>query len=124
MDKVVHFEIPADNVERAQNFYKTVFDWKINPIPNMGYTILQTVTVDEQNMPKEPGAINGGMLKRQSPITSPVITINVDNIESSLEKIKQNGGQIVREKTQVGNMGFTAYFKDSEGNILGLWQNL
>jgi len=123
MDKVVHFEIPADDIARAQKFYTTVFEWKMNSIPGMGYTILNTTPTGENGMPKEPGAINGGMSERQEPVKSPVITIDVSNIDEALKKIEQNGGKVVRGKEAVGDMGYAAYFKDSEGNFVGLWQN-
>ena len=123
MDKVVHFEIPADDVARAQKFYGTVFGWKMNSIPEMGYTMVSTTPSNEQGMPTEPGAINGGMLKRQDPVKSPVITINVSDVDQALKRIEQNGGKTVRAKEAVGDMGYAAYFKDSEGNVVGLWQN-
>ena len=124
MDKVVHFEIPADNVERAKKFYKKVFDWKMESIPDMEYTMIQTTAVDEKHMPTEPGAINGGMMKRQDPVKCPVITIDVQNIEETMKNVKKMGGELVRGKMQVGDMGYAAYFKDTEGNIIGLWQNI
>lgn len=123
MDNVVHFEIPADDVVRAQKFYSTVFGWSMNSIPEMGYTMVSTVGADEKGMPKELGAINGGMLKRQAPVMSPVITINVVDIDETLKRIGKNGGQLVQGKQEVGDMGYAAYFKDSEGNVLGLWQS-
>lgn len=122
MDKVVHFEIPADDVERAKKFYKKVFDWKMESIPDMEYTMIQTIAVDEKHMPTEPGAINGGMMKRQDPVKSPVITIAVQDIEGTMKSVKKMGGQSIRGKMQVGDMGYAAYFKDTEGNIIGLWQ--
>ena len=122
MDKVVHFEIPADNVERAKKFYKETFDWKIIPVPQMNYTLLETVEVDQNNMPKESGAINGGMMERSLGIAGPVLTINVDNIDSSIDKIKNQGGTIIQGKMEVPTVGFIAYFQDTEGNILGLIQ--
>jgi predicted enzyme related to lactoylglutathione lyase len=122
MDKVVHFEIPFDNEKRAQNFYSKVFGWKLNPIPEMKYTIVHTVEVDDKQMPKEAGAINGGMMKREQ-IKNPVITINVSDIKKSAEKIKKEGGRIVMEPFKVGDMGTAAYFKDTEGNVIGLWEN-
>ncbi|MBS3126345.1 VOC family protein [Candidatus Woesearchaeota archaeon] len=124
MDKVVHFEIPADEVKRAEAFYQKVFGWSVNSIPAMRYTIVRTVDVDEQFMPKEAGAINGGMLKRQEPITNPVITIQVASIDRASKKINAQGGTIVRGKMQVGDMGYAAYFKDTEGNVLGLWETI
>jgi len=123
MDKVVHFEIPADNLARAKRFYNTVFGWRMNEIPEMEYVIVGTVESDENGMPKETGAINGGMLERQDPVKSPVITINVKSIDQAAATIEKNGGKIVRPKMPVGDMGFAAYFKDTEGNVIGLWQN-
>lgn len=124
MDKVVHFEIPADDLERAQKFYKSVFGWEMSQFPDMEYTIISTTPVDENGMPAEPGAINGGMLKRQRPVTAPVITIAVQDMESAMKSIKKMGGEVVRGKMQVGDMGYAAYFKDTEGNIIGLWQSI
>jgi predicted enzyme related to lactoylglutathione lyase len=121
-DKVVHFELPADNLERAQNFYRNAFDWSINTVPGMGYTLVQTTPSGKDGSPTEPGAINGGMLARQAPIKNPVITIEVASIDASLEQIEKLGGWVVRDKQPVGEMGFAAYFSDSEGNVLGLWQ--
>jgi predicted enzyme related to lactoylglutathione lyase len=121
-DKVVHFELPADNLVRAQNFYRSAFDWSINTVPGMGYTLVQTTPSGKDGSPTEPGAINGGMLTRQAPIKNPVITIEVASIDDSLKQIEKLGGRVVRDKQPVGNMGFAAYFSDSEGNVLGLWQ--
>ena len=58
MDKAVHFEIPADDLERAQKFYKSVFGWKMEQFPEMEYIMIRTTPVDEKHMPVEPGAIN------------------------------------------------------------------
>ena len=123
MDSVVHFEIPADNPKRAQKFYSTVFGWNINSMPDMGYALLGTTEVDKNQMPTKPGAINGGMLKRQAPVKSVVITINVASIDDAAKKIVKQGGKVVRKKSKVGDMGYAAYFKDTEGNVIGLWQN-
>ncbi len=74
-------------------------------------------------MPSEPGYIGGGMLERESAFPQgPVITIDVDSIEDALAKIASLGGEAVVEKTPVGEMGFAAYFKDTEGNVMGLWE--
>ena len=123
MGKVVHFEIPADDLPRAKKFYSTVFGWSTSEVPEMEYVMLGTAESDENGMPKQPGAINGGMMKRQDPLRHPVVTIDVENIDDALASVKKNGGQVVREKLAVGDMGFTAYFRDSEGNVIGLWQN-
>ena len=121
MDKVVHFEIPADDLERAKKFYKTIFGWKMDTVEGMEYILIETMPVDENHMPEEPGAINGGMMKRQRPLTSPIITINVQNIDDALKNVKKMGGEVVKGKMPVADMGYTPYFKDTEGNIIGLW---
>ncbi|MBS3164662.1 VOC family protein [Candidatus Woesearchaeota archaeon] len=122
MDKVVHFEIPADNVPRAKKFYSSAFGWNVSDVSGMKYTMVSTVETDERHIPKSPGAINGGMLQRQGPITSPVITIQVADVDAALKKLEKAGGKVIRGKLAVGDMGFAAYFKDTEGNVLGLWQ--
>ena len=123
MGKVVHFEIPADDLLRAKKFYSTVFGWRMNEMPEMEYVMVGTTESDENGTPREPGAINGGMLKRQDPVRNPVLTIDVESIDDTLASVEKNGGRIVREKLAVGDMGFAAYFRDSEGNVIGLWQN-
>jgi predicted enzyme related to lactoylglutathione lyase len=124
MDKVQHFEIPTDDLSRAKKFYQNVFGWKLVDFPNMDYTIAYTVEVNEQNMPKEPGSINGGMMKRDATAPSPVVVVTVDSIKDSLAKIKAAGGTIVMETWQVGDMGLYARIKDTEGNVIGVWENL
>ena len=121
--RVVHFEIPADDPARAQDFYRSVFGWDINSMPDMGYALVTTTETDDQGAPTEPGAINGGMLRREHPVTAPVITIEVDDIDATLNDVEARGGNTVQPKAAVAGMGFAAYFTDSEGNLMGLWQN-
>ena len=123
MGRVVHFEIPFDDADRARNFYRDVFDWQITPMPEMNYTMVSTGPTSDEGMPSEPGYIGGGMMQREAPVKSPVLTLGVDDIDSAIIAIEKNGGSAVGEKLAVGEMGFAAYFKDSEGNLMGLWQN-
>lgn len=120
--KVVHFEVPADDLERAQEFYRQAFGWTLNGMPELDYVLAVTSPVDEQGMPTEPGAINGGMFKRDPTVNQPVITIDVDDMDRALELIPTLGGKVVRGKDPVADMGFAAYFTDTEGNLMGLWQ--
>ena len=122
--KVGHFELPADNPERARKFYSAVFGWKMNEMPGMDYTMVSTGPVDAQGMPTEPGHIGGGIAKRGGHVTMPVVTIIVDEIDSTSSAIEKNGGKVLQKKQPIGDgaMGFTAYFKDSEGNVVGLYQ--
>ena len=122
-NSVVHFEIPADDLDRAHSFYREAFDWDIQHMPELSYSMVRTGPSDDNGMPSQPGAINGGMLARSSPVDSPVITIAVDDIDAALEKVSSLGGSTIAEKLPVADMGFAAYFRDSEGNTVGLWQN-
>jgi predicted enzyme related to lactoylglutathione lyase len=120
--RVVHFEVPFDDAERARRFYREVFDWQIQHVPEMEYNLVSTGPVSDQGMPSEPGYIGGGMFQRQEPVTKPVITLEVDDVDAALVAIEKNGGSAVGEKMAVGDMGFAAYFNDTEGNLMGLWQ--
>lgn len=129
MDKVQHFEIPADDISRARKFYESSFGWNTMDFPMPGgtqYIGLHTGPVDENNMWKEPGFINGGMFQRGAgfPLTSPSIAVSVDDIDAALEKIKTAGGSVITDKMEIAGMGLYAYIKDSEGNIVGVWQEL
>ena len=121
--KVVHFEIPFDDGDRARKFYADAFGWHITEIPEMHYTIVQTGPTNDEGFPSEVGFIGGGMLKRESPTDRPVITIDVEDIDSALEKIESLGGTKILGRQNVGEMGWAAYFKDVEGNLMGLWQS-
>ncbi len=125
MRKVVHFEIPAEDLDRAKSFYGSVFGWQLQtmPMPGGEYTIVRTTPVDEQTqLPTEPGSINGGMMQRDERIPSPVITIDVEGIDDALTEIETRGGTTVTPRTAIPGMGAFAYFKDPEGNVLGLWE--
>ena len=121
--RVVHFEIPFEDGDRARSFYEGAFGWRMTPLPDMGYTLVMTGPTPEQGPPSEPGFINGGMMKREAPFGSPVVTIDVEDIDGALESIEKLGGTTAIAKQTVGDMGFAAYFKDPEGNLIGLWQN-
>jgi uncharacterized protein len=121
--RVVHFEIPADDLERAGAFYRDAFGWDISDVQGMDYAMLGTTPSSEQGGPLDAGAINGGMLRRDEVIRGPVVTIDVDDIDQALQKIGELGGTTVLPKAEVMGMGYTAYFTDSEGNLMGLWQD-
>lgn len=127
MRKVVHFEIPADDLVRAKAFYGAVFGWEVpsTPMPGGGeYTSAVTTAVDPQTqLPLEPGAINGGLTARAPEMPAPVITIDVEAINDTLAEITANGGTTVLPRTEIPGMGAFAYFTDPEGNVMGLWEN-
>lgn len=118
----MHFEIPYDDGDRARTFYDSAFGWQLMSLPEMGYTLITSGPSGDQG-PTEPGFINGGMMQRQDPYTAPNVVIDVDNLEDALKAVNQAGGSTVAERQAVGDMGFAAYFKDTEGNLLGLWES-
>jgi len=123
MNKVVHFEIPFDDKDRAEKFYSKMFGWEINEMPEIPYTSITTTPTDENMMPLTPGSINGAFVERGGDAPSPVITISVDSIDECLEKIEAAGAKLLSPKGEVPGMGYFAYFTDTEGNVIGLWQD-
>lgn len=124
MNKVVHFEIPFDDKERAKKFYSETFGWEFDDMPEIGYTGIKTTPTDETSLPLEPGAINGGLTARGKDVATPVVTIDVDSIDEYVKKVEAAGGQSISPKGEVPQMGYYAYVKDSEGNVIGLWQSI
>ncbi len=93
------------------------------PMPNgESYTTLTTTEVDERMRPKSPGAINGGMMKLRKPFSGPVVTIQVEDINRALKAVEENGGKTVVKRSGMGDFGAYGYFRDSEGNLMGLFE--
>jgi predicted enzyme related to lactoylglutathione lyase len=119
--RVVHFELPYDDGDRARAFYEKAFGWQTMTLPEMGYTLVTSGPSGDEG-PTEPGFVNGGMMQRQAPFTVPNIVIDVDNIEAALAAVNAAGGTTVAERQPVGDMGFAAYITDTEGNLVGIWE--
>jgi uncharacterized protein len=119
--RVVHFEIPFDDGDRARAFYRDAFGWQLQEWGEGSYTLVTTGPSGETG-PDEPGFINGGMMRREGPGDGPIVVIDVDAIDAALSKIEELGGQTLLGRQAVGDMGWAAYFKDVEGNSMGLWQ--
>jgi predicted enzyme related to lactoylglutathione lyase len=120
--RVVHFEIPFDDGDRARRFYGQAFGWQLQSIPTMGYTLVTTGPSSDRG-PTEPGFVNGGMMARSvSPSPAPILVVDVDSIDEALARIGELGGTTLLEKQVVGEMGFSAYVRDPEGNVIGLWE--
>ena len=135
MNRVVHFEIHADDVERAKKFYQSVFGWEMRQMgPDVGGYVL-VVTGPGPNeiaggkVGMENVGINGGMMKRNSPKPaaglspmSYVCVVGVDNIDTYIEKARAAGGVEHMPKTPIPNVGTVAYYADTEGNLFGMIQ--
>jgi predicted enzyme related to lactoylglutathione lyase len=122
MNRVVHFEIPADNVERAKKFYSENFGWRLTQLgPEVGnYVLVQTGPTDEKGMPKENAFINGGLMKRDASAASPVLVIAVDDADATVDKVKKSGGKQVGEIVDIPNVGRYGRVRDTEGNVIGV----
>jgi uncharacterized protein len=113
MDKIVHFEIPADDVKRAIKFYEKNFGWKFKEFSGMNYYSI--IAKDQSG-----DGINGGLMKRPKPGHPFTNYIAVDSIDKSMKNIISSGGKMCMKKTPIGSMGWIAAFTDPEGNMLGL----
>ena len=117
MSRVIHFEIPASDAERAAAFYRKAFGWKIEKWPGpMDYWLVTT------GVEGTPG-INGGLLKKQSPTTTTTNTVDVESVDKAVETVKSAGGKLVMPKTPIPGVGYFAYCEDTEGNLFGVMQN-
>jgi uncharacterized protein len=113
MPRVVHFEIPADNPERAIKFYSSVFGWKIEKTPMpMDYWLVTTGDKDQMG-------INGAIMPRGKE-KGVINTIGVSSVDEFIEKIKANKGKILQPRMPIPGVGYFAYFQDTEGNKSGI----
>ena len=114
MPRPVHFEIPAEDAKRATKFFSDVFGWTFQEWGESGYHLATT---------GEGPGINGAVMQRKDSKQPVLNSIEVNSIDEYAKKIEANGGTIVVPKTPVGDMGYIGYFKDTEGNIHGLWES-
>ena len=123
MNRVVHFEIQADNIEKAKAFYEKTLGWKITQVMKKeegGMDYWSIVTGEAPSV-----GINGGMYERASASEAFHLfdcTIDVADIDAAVAAVKENGGEITREKMEIPGVGFFAGCKDTEGNRFGLMQ--
>jgi uncharacterized protein len=124
MNPVVHFEMPAEDRKRVSNFYSNVFGWQMTQLgSDMGdYLLATTSPVDENNMHKNKGAINGGFYQKGKDGTVPHFVISVGNLEESMEMVKKEGGKVLGEPMEIPGIGTFVMFLDTEGNRVGMLQ--
>ena len=124
MPRVVHFEIHAENPERAIAFYQGMFSWTFQKWNGpMDYWTITTGPDSEKG-------INGGMIRRMGPppvemqaVNAYVCTVQVPNLDECVAKVPTVGGVIALPKMAIPGIGWLAYVKDTEGNIVGLMQH-
>ena len=121
---VVHFEIPADDVEKVSRFYSNLFGWKIERMPGpTEYFSIETVPVNEKGELARPG-VNGGIIKRQGPEHKPVNYIAVESVDDYIKKIEELGGRIAVPKMEVPGIGWWVLALDPDGNQFAIMQSM
>ncbi len=135
MNRIVHFEIHAGDPERAAKFYREVFGWEIKKWENPGMEYFMVMTGDDSKLAgadanHQWGGINGGLLRRKGEapkegqaVNAFVCTADVENLDVIVEKALKEGGSLALPKQAIPGVGWLAYIKDTEGNILGLMQS-
>ena len=135
MPTIVHFEIPADDVERAKKFYTDLFGWNIEKMPSTStdnnskltsaatgqpieYWIIRT-TDDKGNK----ASLGGGMMKRQMPEHHITNYINVNSVAEYTSKVEELGGKVIAPKHTVPGMGYFALCRDTENNVFAVWES-
>ncbi|HZI75482.1 MAG TPA: VOC family protein [Gemmatimonadales bacterium] len=125
---IVHFEIPADQPERAAQFYRDLFGWEISKWEGSAdqrdgfeYWTVRTVPTDEKGMPTRPG-VNGGLMRRMFPGQAPVNYVVVENVDDYVRRAQKLGAKLMMEKTPVPSMGWFAQLTDPEGNVFAVWE--
>jgi hypothetical protein len=116
MSRVIHFEIPAADPERASAFYQKVFGWKFDKWAGpMEYWMVAT------GADGKPG-INGGMLRKPGPVSVTTNTINVESVDAAITAVVKAGGKLTMPKSPIPGVGYFAYCEDTEGNVFGVMQ--
>ena len=121
MNRVVHFEIHADDPARARAFYEAMFGWRFDQMPAMDYWLIYTG-------PSDQAGINGGLHKRLHPddgeaVIGYVCTVDVKDLDAMVARAVAKGGQCLVPRKPIPKVGWFDYCKDTEGNIFGPIQN-
>ena len=112
---IVHFDISADNIERAKNFYNKLFGWKIKKSPGpIEYYLIETRTSTGEK------GITGGIAKREKDYQKITNFIEVPSIDESIANVKMLGGKIIEPKIAIPTVGYIAGCLDTEDNIFGI----
>jgi len=115
MGKVEHFEVPADEPRRARDFYAAVFGWTFDDWGGGNFLIHPGGAKDEPE-------VIGGDISPRVENHGPTVVVSVDSLEDTLASVEAAGGERLGEIHALGESGRYTYFRDSEGNRIGLFQ--
>jgi predicted enzyme related to lactoylglutathione lyase len=117
---IVHFEIPADDVERARKFYSTLFGWKIEKMEGEGE--MDYWIISQSGDSSDKSSLGGGLMKRKDPQQPALNYVGVPSIDEYSKKVNELGGKVVMPKTEIKGYGFFAVCTDTENNAFALWE--
>ena len=129
MPTIVHFEIPADDVERAKKFYSDLFGWKMekwsgtDSKDSSSHSDMEYWIVSTTDSKGNKASIGGGMMKRQEQYQHITNFIDVNSVDEYSSKIEKLGGKVVVSKMAVPSMGYFAVYHDTENNSFGIWES-
>jgi uncharacterized protein len=115
MPKIVHFEIPVDDPDRAVTFYHDVLGWEVTRYGDQPYWLVRA------GAEGEPGA-DGALVGREELHRSPVVIAGVADIDDTLSRAQKSGGEVLQGKLPIPGLGWSAYVRDPEGNTIGFFQ--
>jgi predicted enzyme related to lactoylglutathione lyase len=115
VSRVIHFEIPIDDPERAGRFYTDVFGWTVSRWGPVEYWNMTTGAA------AGPGA-EGALTPRSEAPNGVIVYVGVSDVDDALAKVRAAGGDALGEKQQIPGIGWMARFRDTEGNVIGLFQ--
>jgi predicted enzyme related to lactoylglutathione lyase len=123
-NNVAHFEIYANDPKKLGRFYTDLFDWSLDPVPDMDYTLVKTVETDAKGAASQAGGINGGLMKRPKGYDTHawLSYVNVESLDATIERAQKLGARVMKQRQAVPNMGWFAMLVDIEGNPFAIWQ--
>lgn len=117
MGRVVHFEITADEPDRAAEFYRKVFNWEITDWGGPSRYLLVSTG------PADTAGINGAITERQEQSQAVINSIDVDNWDQAATAVSEAGGEVLTAKTAIPGIGYFAYCLDTERNVFGILES-
>jgi predicted enzyme related to lactoylglutathione lyase len=116
MSKIVHFEIPVDDADRATTFYREVLGWEVSGFGDEPYWLVRAGAASE------PGA-DGALIARGDVHRNPVLIAGVDDLDAAIARVESHGGRVLQARLPIPGVGWSAYFVDPEGNTIGLFED-
>lgn len=117
MGRVVHFEITAEDPDRAAEFYRKAFGWEVSDWGGPDRYLLATTGAPDK------AGINGAITKRQEHLQGVINTIEVDKWETGAKAVVDAGGELITEKSAIPGIGYVAYCLDTEGNVFAMLES-